>query len=143
MRRSALGSLANSLACGSLKQRSLSPERLAARASGSPAVLESARGTPRPAPPAAVVMSTSSKRFRCEPRGPHAKHGIRLLLEEGELFLSFDQFPWFAKGPVAAVLNVQRLSEDHLCWADLVPSRALFSEVRRVSLARALRQRGT
>ena len=39
VRRSALGSLANSLACGSLKQRSLSPERLAARASGSPAVL--------------------------------------------------------------------------------------------------------
>ena len=34
VRRSALGSLANSLAFGSLKQRSLSPERLAARASG-------------------------------------------------------------------------------------------------------------
>jgi len=49
VRRSPLGSLANSLACGSLKQRSLFPERLAARASGSPAVLESARETPRPA----------------------------------------------------------------------------------------------
>ena len=45
VRRSALGSLANSLACGSLEQRSHSPERFAARASGSPAVLESARRT--------------------------------------------------------------------------------------------------
>ena len=48
-----------------------------------------------------------------------SKHGIWLLLEEGEFFLPFDQFPWFAKGPVAAVLNVQRLSPDHLCWPDL------------------------
>ena len=48
-----------------------------------------------------------------------SKHGIWLLLEEGEFFLPFDQYPWFAKGPVAAVLDVQRLSTDHLRWPDL------------------------
>ena len=48
-----------------------------------------------------------------------SKHGIWVLLSEGEFFLPFEQFPWFEKGPVAAVLNVQRLSDDHLYWTDL------------------------
>ena len=48
-----------------------------------------------------------------------SKHGIWGLLEEGEFFLPFDQFPWFAKGPVAAVLNVERISGDHFRWPDL------------------------
>lgn len=46
-------------------------------------------------------------------------HGIWILLPEGEFFLPSDQFPWFQQGPVAAVLNVQRLSADHLYWPDL------------------------
>ena len=37
-------------------------------------------------------------------------HGIWILLEEGEYFLPSEKFPWFQRGPVAAVLNVQRLS---------------------------------
>ena len=45
--------------------------------------------------------------------------GIWILLSEGEFFLPSDQFPWFGAGPVSAVLNVQRLSEDHLYWPDL------------------------
>jgi len=48
-----------------------------------------------------------------------SRHGIWVLLAEGEYFLPSDQFPWFEKSPVAAVLNVQRLSEDHLYWPDL------------------------
>jgi len=46
-------------------------------------------------------------------------HGIWVLLEEGEYFLPSETFPWFQKVPVAAVLNVRRLSEDHLYWPDL------------------------
>lgn len=46
-------------------------------------------------------------------------HGIWILLEEGEYFLPSEKFPWFQRGPVAAVLNVQRLSGDHLYWPDL------------------------
>ena len=45
-------------------------------------------------------------------------HGIWILLPEGEFFLPSDQFPWFQQGRVAAVLNVQRLSADHLYWPD-------------------------
>lgn len=48
-----------------------------------------------------------------------SRHGLWLLLEEGEFFLPFEKFPWFARGSVAGVLNVQRLSEDHLYWPDL------------------------
>jgi len=48
-----------------------------------------------------------------------SRHGIWILLPEGEFFLPSDQFPWFQQGPVAAVLNVQRLSADHLYWPDL------------------------
>lgn len=47
------------------------------------------------------------------------KHGLWLLLEEGEFFLPFEKFPWFATSPVAGVLNVRRLSEDHLYWPEL------------------------
>ena len=48
-----------------------------------------------------------------------SRHGIWVLVEEGEYFLSSEDFPWFQRGPVAAVLNVQRLSADHLYWPDL------------------------
>ena len=48
-----------------------------------------------------------------------SRHGIWVLVEEGEYFLPSDEFPWFQSGPVAAVLNVKRLSEDHLYWPDL------------------------
>lgn len=48
-----------------------------------------------------------------------SRHGIWVLVEEGEYFLPSDKFPWFQSGSVSAVLNVQRLSEDHLYWPDL------------------------
>jgi len=48
-----------------------------------------------------------------------SRNGIWVLLPEGEFLLPFEQFPWFETSSVAAVLNVQRLSEDHLYWPDL------------------------
>lgn len=48
-----------------------------------------------------------------------SKHGFWLLLREGEVFVPFAKFPWFKSAPVARVLNVRRLSADHLRWPDL------------------------
>lgn len=48
-----------------------------------------------------------------------SKHGIWLLLEDKEHFLSFDNFPWFKDASVSAIHNVELLNEHHLYWPDL------------------------
>lgn len=48
-----------------------------------------------------------------------SKHGIWLLLEGKEFFLSFDNFPWFKNASVAAIQNVTFLNANHLYWPDL------------------------
>ena len=48
-----------------------------------------------------------------------SRHGIWLLTGEKELFLGFDEFPWFKKAPVAKILNVQEQSPGHYYWPDL------------------------
>jgi hypothetical protein len=48
-----------------------------------------------------------------------SKHGIWLLLEDKEHFLSFDNFPWFKDAAVSAIHNVEVLNEHHLYWPDL------------------------
>ena len=48
-----------------------------------------------------------------------SKHGIWLLLQEKEHFLSFENFPWFKSAPVSAIHNVELLNEQHLYWPDL------------------------
>lgn len=46
-------------------------------------------------------------------------HGIWLLTGEKELFLGFDEFPWFKEAPVGKILNVQEPSPGHFYWPDL------------------------
>ncbi|HEX7344951.1 MAG TPA: DUF2442 domain-containing protein [bacterium] len=48
-----------------------------------------------------------------------SKHGIWVLVDDEEIFMPFVNFPWFKKAPLEAVLNIQRLSSEHLCWPDL------------------------
>src|SRR5216684_2095444 len=48
-----------------------------------------------------------------------SKHGIWLLLEEKEYFLSFDNFPWFKDASISLIQNVELLNEHHLFWPDL------------------------
>ena len=48
-----------------------------------------------------------------------SKHGIWLLLQEKEHFLSFENFPWFKDAPVSAIHNVELLNEHHLYWPDI------------------------
>jgi Protein of unknown function (DUF2442) len=38
---------------------------------------------------------------------------------DAELFLPFEDFPWFRDAPVGKVLNVQELSPGHFYWPDL------------------------
>jgi hypothetical protein len=40
-------------------------------------------------------------------------HGIWVLAQGEELFLPYDSFPWFKKGSVEAVLNVEEQGPGH------------------------------
>lgn len=48
-----------------------------------------------------------------------SRHGFWVMLDERELFLPFEEFPWFVDAPVGAILNVQRPQPHHLRWPDL------------------------
>lgn len=48
-----------------------------------------------------------------------SKHGFWLLLDYRELFLPFEEFPWFEKASVGAILNVERPHPHHLHWPEL------------------------
>jgi len=48
-----------------------------------------------------------------------SKHGIWLLLQGTEHFLSFEQFPWFRDASILAIHNVELLNEHHLYWPQL------------------------
>jgi len=46
-------------------------------------------------------------------------HGIWLLSHGQEMFLSYEDFPWFAEVPLRMVTNVQEPSPGHYYWPDL------------------------
>ena len=48
-----------------------------------------------------------------------SEHGFWLLLETEELFVPFEQFPWFKDVPLAKLSNVERPQPHHLHWPDL------------------------
>ena len=54
-------------------------------------------------------------------------HGLWLLVENEELFLPFDEFPWFRDARISAVLHVERPFQDHVRWPDLDVDLALDS----------------
>lgn len=45
--------------------------------------------------------------------------GVWLLARDKELFLPYEQFPWFKDAPVAAILKVEEHREGHFYWPDL------------------------
>jgi hypothetical protein len=53
--------------------------------------------------------------------------GVWLLVEDRELFMPFEEFPWFADAPVRAILRVERPHPHHLYWPDLDVDLALES----------------
>jgi hypothetical protein len=46
-------------------------------------------------------------------------HGIWVLAQDEEIFLPYDTFPWFKRGTVEEVLNVEEQSPGHYYWPDL------------------------
>ncbi len=45
-----------------------------------------------------------------------SSHGIWLLAHDEELFMPYEDFPWFKKQLIEAILNVDELSPDHYYW---------------------------
>lgn len=65
---------------------------------------------------------------RSEQRGPAtsevevtnvSRQGFWLYLGGRELFVSFDEFPWFADASILQITTVAWPSEDHLYWPAL------------------------
>ena len=48
-----------------------------------------------------------------------SKYGFWLYVDGTEYFLPFADFPWFQTAPVRAILNVERLHQEHLDRPDL------------------------
>ncbi len=48
-----------------------------------------------------------------------SSHGVWLLTHSKELFMSYEDFPWFKDQPVNAILNVEEQSFGHFYWPDM------------------------
>lgn len=48
-----------------------------------------------------------------------SRHGLWLLVDEQEHFLSFDAFPWFREATIGQLTNVERPQPHHLYWPAL------------------------
>ncbi len=48
-----------------------------------------------------------------------SSYGVWLLSNDKELFMSFEDFPWFKDIPVGKILNVEEPSPGHFYWPDL------------------------
>jgi len=46
-----------------------------------------------------------------------SKHGFWMLIDDEELFLSFENFPWFQGATIEEICDFQRPHHDHFCWA--------------------------
>jgi hypothetical protein len=46
-------------------------------------------------------------------------HGVWILAHGEELFMPYDEFPWFKDAPAGAVLRVEEASPGHLYWPEL------------------------
>jgi hypothetical protein len=45
-----------------------------------------------------------------------SRHGLWLLVGDEELFLPFEQFPWFRDASIEKISVVERPTADHLYW---------------------------
>ena len=46
-------------------------------------------------------------------------HGIWLLTDDKELFMPYEEFPWFKNATIAQVSNVEEPQKGHFYWPDL------------------------
>ena len=48
-----------------------------------------------------------------------SSHGVWLLAGGNELFMSYEDFPWFKEAPIGKVLNVEEPTPGHFYWPEL------------------------
>lgn len=48
-----------------------------------------------------------------------SKHGLWILTGEKELFLSYEDFPWFKDAPLGKIFKVEEPTPGHFYWPDL------------------------
>lgn len=48
-----------------------------------------------------------------------SSHGVWILTKDKELFMSFEDFPWFKDYPIRAILNVKEPSPGHFYWPEI------------------------
>lgn len=46
-------------------------------------------------------------------------HGVWILIRDRELFMSYEDFPWFKDQTVKTITNVEEQNQDHFYWPDL------------------------
>lgn len=46
-------------------------------------------------------------------------HGVWLIAHGKELFMSYDDFPWFEDKPLKSIINVEEPSPGHFYWPDI------------------------
>lgn len=46
-------------------------------------------------------------------------HGVWLLAHGEELFMSYDDFPWFKDQSAKSIINVEEQSSGHFYWPDI------------------------
>ncbi|MCP5007236.1 MAG: DUF2442 domain-containing protein [Planctomycetes bacterium] len=48
-----------------------------------------------------------------------SSHGIWILARGKELFMSYEDFPWFKEASISKVLNVEEPTPDHFYWPEI------------------------
>ena len=48
-----------------------------------------------------------------------SSHGLWIFTNNKELFLSYNDFPWFKDKTITDITNVEQIGEEHLYWANL------------------------
>jgi hypothetical protein len=48
-----------------------------------------------------------------------SSHGLWILAHNKELFMSYEDFPWFKDQTVKSIVNVEEQSPGHFYWPDL------------------------
>jgi hypothetical protein len=48
-----------------------------------------------------------------------SSHGLWLLAHGRELFLAYEDFPWFKEAPIGSVLSIEEPSPGHFYWPEL------------------------
>ena len=48
-----------------------------------------------------------------------SSHGVWLLTQGKELFMAYDDFPWFKNQPIKKIINVEAQGANHFYWPDI------------------------